>query len=36
MKAKELREMSDEQLTLTVKEASETLFSQRLKHQTER
>jgi len=36
MKAKELREMSDEQLTLTVKEASETLFRLRLKHQTER
>ncbi len=36
MKAKELREMSDEQLHLTAKEAAETLFRLRLKHQTER
>ncbi len=35
-KATELREMSDEQLMLTAKEASETLFRLRLKHQTER
>jgi large subunit ribosomal protein L29 len=35
-KATELREMSDEQLHLTMKEASETLFRLRLKHQTER
>ncbi|MBS0211129.1 MAG: 50S ribosomal protein L29 [Planctomycetes bacterium] len=36
MKAKELREMSDEQLHLTAKEAAETLFRLRIKHQTER
>jgi large subunit ribosomal protein L29 len=35
-KASELREMSDEQLFLTLKEASETLFRLRLKAQTER
>ncbi|HEX4130185.1 MAG TPA: 50S ribosomal protein L29 [Pirellulales bacterium] len=36
MNAKELREMSDEQLGLTIKEAAETLFRLRLKNQTER
>ena len=36
MKAQELREMSDEQLHLTAKEAAETAFRLRLKHQTER
>jgi large subunit ribosomal protein L29 len=36
MKSSELREMSDEQLQLTAKEAAETLFRLRLKHQTER
>ena len=36
MKAKELREMSDEQLILTAKEAAQNLFRLRLKHQTER
>jgi large subunit ribosomal protein L29 len=35
-KASELREMSDEQLQLTLKEAAETLFRLRLKSQTER
>jgi large subunit ribosomal protein L29 len=35
-KAKELREMSDEQLMLTVKEASENLFRLRIQAQTER
>lgn len=35
-KAKELREMSDEQLQLTLKEAYENLFRLRLKSQTER
>ncbi len=36
MKAKELREMSDEQLDLTVKETVEQLFRLRLQSQTER
>jgi large subunit ribosomal protein L29 len=35
-KASELREMSDEQLTLTLKEASERLFRMRIQSQTER
>ncbi len=35
-KATELREMSDEQLGLTLKEAAETLFHLRIKAQTER
>jgi len=35
-KAQELREMSDEQLTLTLKEASENLFRMRIQSQTER
>ncbi|MGD9721876.1 MAG: 50S ribosomal protein L29 [Pirellulales bacterium] len=35
-KAKELREMSDEQLDLTLKEASENLFRMRIQAQTER
>ena len=35
-KATELREMSDEQLQLTLKEATETLFRMRIKSQTER
>ena len=35
-KAKELREMSDEQLELTLKEASENLFRLRIQAQTER
>ena len=35
-KAKELREMSDEQLSLTLKEASENLFRMRIQSQTER
>ncbi len=35
-KASELIEMSDEQLTLTLKEASETLFRMRIQSQTER
>ncbi|MEX2114958.1 MAG: 50S ribosomal protein L29 [Pirellulales bacterium] len=35
-KAKELREMSDEQLGLTLKEAAETLFRMRIQSQTER
>lgn len=35
-KASELREMSDEQLTLTLKEASESLFRMRIQSQTER
>jgi large subunit ribosomal protein L29 len=34
-KAAELREMSDEQLQLTLKETAETLFRLRLKSQTE-
>jgi large subunit ribosomal protein L29 len=36
MKASELREMSGEQVDLTLKEAAETLFRLRLKSQTER
>ncbi len=36
MKVKELREMSDEQLELTAKEAAETLFRLRIQAQTER
>jgi large subunit ribosomal protein L29 len=36
MKAEELREMSDEQLTLTMKEAQERLFRLRLQGQTEK
>ena len=35
-KASELREMSDEQLALTLKESSESLFRLRLQAQTER
>lgn len=35
-KASELREMSDEQLTLTLKETAEHLFRLRLQAQTER
>jgi large subunit ribosomal protein L29 len=35
-KAKELREMSDEQLELTLKETTENLFRLRLQAQTER
>ena len=35
-KASELREMSDEQLGLTLKEANENLFRLRIKQQTER
>jgi len=35
-KASELREMSDEQLQLTLKETAENLFRLRLKAQTER
>lgn len=35
-KAAELREMSDEQLELTLKEAGETLFRLRIKSQTEK
>jgi len=35
-KAKELREMSDEQLGLTLKEAVENLFRMRIQSQTER
>jgi len=35
-KASELHEMSDEQLTLTLKEASENLFRMRIQSQTER
>lgn len=36
MKIAELREMSDEQLELTAKEAAETLFRVRIQAQTER
>jgi large subunit ribosomal protein L29 len=36
MKAKELREMSDEQLELTAVEAAETMFKLRLQSQTDR
>lgn len=35
-KASELREMSDEQLSLTLKEATENLFRMRIQSQTER
>ena len=35
-KAKELREMSDEQLTLNLKEAADNLFKLRIKAQTDR
>ncbi len=35
-KAKELREMSDEQLELTVKEAADKLFRAHVQRQTER
>jgi len=35
-KASELREMSDEQLQLTLKEAAENLFRMRIQSQTER
>jgi large subunit ribosomal protein L29 len=35
-KASELREMSDEQLDLTLKEAAENLFRLRIKSQTEK
>ena len=35
-KAKELRDMSDEQLGLTLKEAAENLFRLRIQSQTER
>ena len=35
-KASELREMSDEQLALTLKEAVENLFRMRIQQQTER
>jgi large subunit ribosomal protein L29 len=35
-KAKELRDMSDEQLELTVKEATDKLFQARVQRQTER
>ncbi|MBN2296839.1 MAG: 50S ribosomal protein L29 [Pirellulales bacterium] len=35
-KAKELREMSDEQLQLTLKDTRETLFRRRIQAQTER
>jgi large subunit ribosomal protein L29 len=35
-KASELREMSSEQIDLTLKETAETLFRLRLKSQTER
>lgn len=35
-KAKELREMSDEQLALTLKEAAENLFRLRIRSQTEK
>ena len=36
MKAAELRDMSDEQLELTLKDASERLFRLRIQSQTER
>jgi len=35
-KAKELREMSDEQLQLTLNDTTETLFRRRIQAQTER
>ena len=36
MDAKELRDMSDEQLALTLKDTSESLFRLRIQSQTER
>ena len=36
MKVSELREMSDDQLELTLKEAAESLFKLRIQSQTER
>jgi large subunit ribosomal protein L29 len=36
IKATELREMSDEQLQITLKEARENLFKMRIRSQTER
>ena len=36
MKAQELRDMSDEQLGLTLKETAETLFRLKLQSQTEK
>lgn len=36
MKAAELHEMSDEQLALTLKETTETLFRLKIKSQTEK
>lgn len=36
VKVKDIREMSDEQLELTAKEAAETLFRLRIQAQTER
>ncbi len=36
IKASELREMSNEQLGITLKEAAETLFKMRIQKQTER
>jgi large subunit ribosomal protein L29 len=36
MKASELRDMSDEQLSLTLKETSENLFRLRIQAETER
>lgn len=36
MKAKELREMNDEQLALTVRDAADEMFRLRLKSKTER
>jgi large subunit ribosomal protein L29 len=36
MKANELREMSDEHLSLTLKETAESLFRLRIRAQTER
>jgi len=36
MKASELREMSDEQLNITLKETADTLFRLRIQSQTER
>lgn len=36
MKAKEVREMSDEQLELTAVDAAETMFKLRLQSQTDR
>jgi len=36
MKAKDLREMSDEQLELTAADAAETMFKLRLQSQTDR